>query len=25
LRDWQAYVTDLKRREPPGHPPDARS
>jgi hypothetical protein len=25
LRDWQAYVADLKRREPPGHPPDARS
>lgn len=21
LREWQAYVADLNRREPPGHPP----
>ena len=23
LREWKAYVADLNRREPPGHPPDA--
>jgi hypothetical protein len=25
LRDWQAYVADLNRREPPGHPPTSAS
>ncbi len=25
LREWQAYVADLNRREPPGHPPTSAS
>jgi hypothetical protein len=25
LRDWKAYVADLNRREPPGHPPNSNS
>ncbi|MEY4136513.1 MAG: hypothetical protein RL205_641 [Actinomycetota bacterium] len=25
LREWQAYVADLNRRQPPGHPPDSNT
>jgi hypothetical protein len=25
LREWKAYVADLNRREPPGHPPNSNS